>query len=155
MIPHQAVGQHLRVEPRQPQRHHGQQHPPVGIILEDAFSPVTARGHVVDRAWELDAKRAGHRPTLRKTDGLGVYIKDLTPSLCDPITACITESAAFFLNQYVIEMTTFLIHDEIGPRHVLTADQGFRLYADTQHMGPVLAQYMSCKLAKVMGPKAH
>jgi hypothetical protein len=39
---------------------------PVLIIDEDRLAPVTARGDVVDGAWEFNAQRPGHAGKLRR-----------------------------------------------------------------------------------------
>jgi hypothetical protein len=59
MVAHQAIGQYLRVEAFQCQRHDVQLRGPVVVVGVDGLAPVATRRHVVDGAGKLDAKRAG------------------------------------------------------------------------------------------------
>ena len=33
---------------------------PIAIVIDDVFTPVTARGDVIERVWEFDANRMRH-----------------------------------------------------------------------------------------------
>ncbi len=60
MVAHQAIREQPRVKPCQALRYDGQQASPVGVVNKDIFPSVTPGGDVIQRAGELDAKRAGH-----------------------------------------------------------------------------------------------
>lgn len=65
VIAHKAPGQRAGIEVRHRPAGHRQQRGAVFVVDEDRLAPVARRGDVVQRARELDAKRPGHRRTLR------------------------------------------------------------------------------------------
>ena len=58
VVAHQAVSQHLRVKALKALLNNRQQRNAVLIVSEDALAPISARGHVVHGAGELDAQWA-------------------------------------------------------------------------------------------------
>ena len=75
VVAHEAIGEYLGIESGERMAHDIQKRMPVLIIDEDRLAPVTARGDVVDGAWEFNAQRSGHAGKLRL-----VGAKGLTPS---------------------------------------------------------------------------
>lgn len=64
VIAHLAIAQHLSVEAIDGLREHVQLPDSIFVVPVDGFAAVTARGHVIESAGELDAQRSGHVTVL-------------------------------------------------------------------------------------------
>ena len=71
VIAHEAIGKHLGIEPGERMAYDIQKRMPVPIIDEDRLAPVTARGDMVDGAWEFNAQRTSHGDKLRLGEAKG------------------------------------------------------------------------------------
>lgn len=62
MIGHLAIGVTAPVETAAHRAEHGEPIRAVLSVAKDRFTPIAARGHVIQPAGEFDAKRSGHGP---------------------------------------------------------------------------------------------
>ena len=66
MVAHQAVSQHLGVEPVHCLGDHRQMTLTVLVVAVDRLTPIAARCDMVDSVGEFDAQGAGHGVNLRE-----------------------------------------------------------------------------------------
>lgn len=76
VVAHETPGQRATIKALQPRGQDREQSPSVHIVHKDRLPPIPARSHVVNRAGELNAKRACHGGRLNREGGKR---QDLTP----------------------------------------------------------------------------